>query len=104
MMILKLVMITSLKKWNGGGFNWSDDLGEELHKLYDYRANVIWREKVSSASATDNKTNKTSTEGKLDQKESEVGEESLKSKLIYCMEYNRGNCPNAKSHVDKMER
>ena len=96
---LKAGYDTILKQIEQGESTWSDNLGEQLHKLYDYRANVIWREKAVGAN-TDTK-NKLVNDAKNDKKESESGDESPESKLIYCMEYNRGTCPQSKSHVGK---
>ena len=47
-----------MKKVEQGNLNWTDDLAEELHKHYDYRANIILRERLNDSNYTVKKTDK----------------------------------------------
>ena len=86
---------------------WSTALSEELHKYYDYRANVISREKLATFESK-TQVKKSASNDKVQQAETKnnddgSADESDDLKIIYCMEYNRGSCPNTKSHYGKFK-
>ena len=81
-----------LKKIEQGTETWSFTLGEELHKYYDYRANVIMRSKLEDNSeriGTERHASPPKDKGKVPEDE---------KKPIFCMEYNKKKCEHDSSH------
>ena len=86
-----------MKKVEQGNLNWTDDLAEELHKHYDYRANIILRERLNDSNYIAKKTDKTDRGGET--KTGELIFEDLKrSKPVFCMEFNHNSYNNPESH------
>ena len=87
---------TILKRLEQGEEQWSAKLGEDLHVFYDYRANVLLREKTTS-----DKSKQKTVSSENDKKEEEGDETKEGGRIIYCMEYNLGKCAFDKSHKGK---
>ena len=94
-----------LKKVEQGILGWDCDLGEELHELYDYRANVLMREKVKESNYNKDSSGgfRVSTGDRVDKldidRNKEVVFEDLdRNKPVFCMEYNRNCCSQDGSH------
>ena len=70
--------------------SWADELGEKLHSLLDYRANVIIRDRVTQESFT-------KVEAKKARTDKNPGGAS-KDRIFYCLEFNQGTCPHGDHH------
>ena len=90
-----------MKRIEQGACNWSEDLGSELHKHFDYRANVVCREKLA-AKQNSNSTVKNQS-SKVDDKTDKdlASEDVVEVKPVFCMEFNKGTCEFSKSHLGK---
>ena len=77
---------------------WLDRLAGNLEKFYEFRANVVLRDKVINGDKKLAGGNKDTKEG-----EEVVGTsgEEVEGKVIYCMDFNKGSCTHEKSHVGK---
>ena len=91
---LRLGYAAVLNKVEQGQEGWSNSLAEDLHKHFEFRANVIWREKMAGGDKNKSKDS-TNIAAKDDDDDEPEG------KVIYCMEYNKGTCTSEKSHVGK---
>ena len=85
-----------LKSVEHGEEEWSPRLAENLNRHYEFRATAVLREKLNAA-----ESNKDKAKGGTVKEVSEEGEEGGTEKLVYCMEFNKGTCTFAKSHVGK---
>ena len=85
-----------MKRIERGTHDWDEALGEHLHELLNYRANVILREKVNEG----NHNQFTKVEGKKAAKERKAGE-SGKERFVYCMDFNNGSCTQRDHHEGK---
>ena len=75
--------------------SWNKDLGEELHKHYDYQAIVLLRQKIKENAKSDRTDRQTDTSrGNREL----VFKDLEKSKPVFCMEYNHNSCPQSESH------
>ena len=85
-----------IKEVERGRKTWEDDLGEDLHRLLDFRVNAIMREKWQ----------KVEKPGKIDKKIVEKQEGEIKNtegdfRPTYCMDYNLGTCVHTDNHSGK---
>ena len=76
--------------------DWNAALGEHLHEILGYRANVIVREKLNAAAEANNGGSFTKVENKksADRRKDEEGSE----RIIYCQDYNSNKCPHPSHH------
>ena len=81
-----------LKRIERGTQDWDEALGEHLHELLNYRANVLMREQMSE----NNNSNFTRVENKR-QKERRNDKET-DNRIIYCQDFNTGNCIHRDHH------
>ena len=79
-----------LKQVEFGKRDWTDNLEDELHSLLDYRANILAREKL-----TQQPEGFTKVESRKDRR---GASDSATGRIVYCMEYNGGNCPQTDHH------
>ena len=86
-----------LKSVEQGNSDWTDDLGEKLHKFYDYQANKAIREKVK----LDNSRNSEKLGRPPINNKSEVTTEV--EKIIYCSAFNKGRCTYNDHHEGKFD-
>ena len=105
---LKTGYDTILKKIEHDETDWSADLGEELHRYYDYRANVLLRERTQinnfNTNSIKNKNVSTnSVTNKEEEEDPDTKQQALDetTRIIYCMDFNLGRCSHDKSHVGK---
>ena len=89
---------TTLKTVEHGVAQWSRTMGEDLHRLYDYRANVLLREKLAGGEVKNKSGDKN---GDKKEQDGSGDEASDLTKIIYCMDFNKGTCAFQKSHVGK---
>ena len=87
-----------LKTVEQGTQSWSEKLAENLNTHYEFRANVVWREKLA--------TDKTKGQGVASEhhahKDNKSDEQDdSENKIIYCMEFNKSTCAHNKSHNGK---
>ena len=80
-----------LNKVEQGILKWSDDLSLELHNYLDYRANINLRSKVSGQEGF------TKVEHKRKQTD-----KTGSDKVMYCLEYNLGSCPQSDHHEGRL--
>ena len=91
-----------LKKVEQGISTWSDDLAEDLHRYYDYRANVLSRERIAAFDKGKGKFDKSEKSSEDKGRDDESGDESPENqKPIFCMDYNKGTCTHTKTHIGK---
>ena len=81
-----------MKRVERGTQDWDEALGEHLHELLNYRANVILREKIHDESGQPF----TKVESKK-MKEKRPTDSGYENRIIYCQDYNSGKC-SARDH------
>ena len=85
---------TVLKQVEQGMLNWGDNLARKLHEHLDYCTNVIARDKIAqhkSMAKTDNKRSPTD-------RRTVANDASSNDRVIYCLEFNQGMCPQPDNH------
>ena len=82
-----------LKEIEMGKADWKDDIEDKLHNLLDYRANVLARERITKQQ-TDGFTR---VENRRD-KNKQGANEGKHDRIVYCLEYNLGQCPQTDHH------
>ena len=87
-----------MKQVEQGVIDWDDSLGEKLHQLLDYRANVILRDKMNNEGFTKVEYKKP-TERKSSTFSADSGN---KEKVFYCLEFNLGTCPQTDHHEGRL--
>ena len=85
-----------LKKIEQGQRNWSDNLGEELHRYLDYRANLLLREKIQKEKQESYKANKWEVKSTIGTRSEKTATEQ--EKIIFCAAYNKGHCTFTDHH------
>ena len=87
-----------MKRVERGTQDWNEALGEHLHEMLNYRANVLLRERVhadvNSATGFTKVENKKGggSRRKNDQEE---------ARIVYCQDYNNGSCIHSDHHQGK---
>ena len=87
-----------MKKVEQGMMSWEDDLADELHKHYEYRANITLRERLSENGYK--KTDKIDKGSEGPRVTEVVFKDLEKTRPAFCMEFNHGNCAHESSHED----
>ena len=90
-----------LKKVEQDTREWDLSLAEELHRFYELRGQALLREQIQkkeAGSTADSQSNY--NYGKTDNN-NEENETSNETKIIYCMEFNKGTCNMEKAHTGK---
>ena len=82
-----------LKQVEQGQLKWSDNLGDALHHHLDYRANVIFRDKM----VTDKEKDEGFTKVEPKRRQAVVPDEKI-GKVIFCADYNAGTCTHPDNH------
>ena len=91
-----------LKTIEQGATHWSPSPCAGVKAHYEFQANVVWRERLAEnkKSGSANGTSTSSNDNSKPDSKSEDSEDS-ENKIIYCMEFNKGNCSQSKSHQGK---
>ena len=84
---------TVLKQVEQGKINWGDDLGSKLHEHLDYRANVIIRDRLAAQGSSHKQES-----GRIPNDKKTTVDSAKPDKVIYCLEYNLGTCPQHDHH------
>ena len=79
---------------------WDEVLGEHLHEFLNYKANVIMREKLQNNRESQKNTPFTKVENKKQMRNKDKQDKvtEVQEKLIYCNDYNNGNCIHRDHH------
>ena len=85
-----------LKKIERGEEDWNHNLGENLHEFLNYKANVIMREKLQNEK--DGQFTKVEHKKSKTLKKNNYTGDSSKYKIIFCNDYNIGNCSHRDHH------
>ena len=104
---LRIGYDVTMKRVEHGLDQWSLKMVDEMHKFFEYRANVIAREALAKADNTSHGKNSQksvkenqSSATKLDQK----GDDSNPDRsIVFCMDFNRNQCNQHKSHIGKWQ-
>ena len=86
-----------LKRVEQGAMTWEDQLGEEPYKHYDYRTNVLLRERLHEGAGKADRADRGDRSIEVRNKEV-IFEDMEKCKPVFCMEFNRGECTQSDLH------
>ena len=86
-----------IKKVEQGLESWKSNLGELLHQHYDYRTNIIMRTQIQERN-NEEKWKSGEKNGKKEMGMNEGIGKQEGEKPIFCMEFNKGECPQPSSH------
>ena len=81
-----------LKRVERGTQEWDEALGEHLHELLNYKANVMMRERFQDG--------KEGPFTKVESRKSKVTDNRIE-RVVYCNDYNNGNCNQRDHHEGK---
>ena len=77
---------------------WESDLPGKLHEYYDYRANILMKEKMQIEKEEKKKVDNNASKEQQNNVAGYNFEDLEKNKPVFCIEFNHGKCTQADSH------